>query len=379
MKYCKKCLYPDTKPQLEFNEEGVCSACINFAKKDNIDWNEKREELEEILGKYSSKDGSNYDCIIPVSGGKDSTFQTYFIKKELGYNPLVINFHPLDQTELGKQNLENLKRLGVDCIEFSPNPIIYKKLAKFGLTEFGDFQWPEHIGIFTVPIQIAVKYKIPLIIWGENPQFEYGRPTDITKETLLDKEWNEKNGGYFLDKIKPQDMTKYGFEIKDLKSYIYPSDEEIKNVGVTGIFLGSYIKWDIFKQLELVKKLGFSEDKEIREGTYDSWENLDVKFTSFHDYFKFLKFGFGRATDHASIEIRNARINRKQGLELVKKYEGRIPTKYLDELLESAEMSYEEFIRICEKFTNKELFKKDQNGKLLRDKEGNIEKKNYDN
>jgi len=379
LKYCKKCLYPDTKPQLEFNEEGVCSACINFAKKDNIDWNEKREELEEILGKYSSKDGSNYDCIIPVSGGKDSTFQTYFIKKELGYNPLVINFHPLDQTELGKQNLENLKRLGVDCIEFSPNPIIYKKLAKFGLTEFGDFQWPEHIGIFTVPIQIAVKYKIPLIIWGENPQFEYGRPTDITKETLLDKEWNEKNGGYFLDKIKPQDMTKYGFEIKDLKSYIYPSDEEIKNVGVTGIFLGSYIKWDIFKQLELVKKLGFSEDKEIREGTYDSWENLDVKFTSFHDYFKFLKFGFGRATDHASIEIRNARINRKQGLELVKKYEGRIPTKYLDELLESAEMSYEEFIRICEKFTNKELFKKDQNGKLLRDKEGNIEKKNYDN
>ena len=379
MKYCKQCLYPDTKPQLEFNNEGVCSACINFAKKSTIDWNKKRDELEQILKKYSSKNENNYDCIIPVSGGKDSTFQTYFITKELGYNPLVINFHPLDQTVLGKQNLENLKKLGVDCIEFSPNPKIYKKLARFGLIELGDFQWPEHIGIFTVPIQIAVKYKIPLIIWGENPQFEYGKPTDITKETLLDKEWNEKNGGYFLDKIKPQDMTKYGFDLKDLKPYIYPSDEEIKEIGVTAIFLGSYIKWDIFKQLELVKKLGFLEDKEIREGTYDSWENLDVKFTSFHDYFKFLKFGFGRATDHASIEIRNGRITREQGLELVKKHEGNIPTKYLDEFLESAEISYDEFIKICEKFTNKELFKKDENGKLLRDKEGNIEKISYDN
>ena len=379
MKYCKKCLYPDTKPQLEFNNQGVCSACTNFDNKLNIDWRQKQVELEQILKKFSSKNENNYDCIIPVSGGKDSFFQTYFIKKELGYNPLVVSFHPLDQTKLGKKNLDSLKKLGVDCVEFSPNPIIYKKLAKFGLIELGDFQWPEHIGIFTIPVQIAVKYNIPLIIWGENPQFEYGKPTDISKEILLDKEWNEENGGYFLDKIKPRDMTKYGFKLKDLKPYIYPSDEEIKKVGVNAIFLGSYIKWDIFKQLELVKKLGFSEDTDIREGTYDSWENLDVKFTSFHDYFKFLKFGFGRATDHASIEIRLGRITREKGLELVKKHEGRIPVKYLDEFLKEAEISYEEFIIICEKYTNKKLFKKDKNGKLLRSQEGNIEKISYDN
>jgi N-acetyl sugar amidotransferase len=379
MKYCKKCLYPDTKPQLEFNDEGVCSACTNFNNKSNINWEQKRFELEQILKKFSSKNENNYDCIIPVSGGKDSFFQTYFITKELGYNPLVVSFHPLDQTDLGKKNLDNLKKLGVDCIEFSPNPTIYKKLAKFGLIELGDFQWPEHIGIFTVPVQIAVKYNIPLIIWGENPQFEYGKPTDISKEILLDKEWNEKNGGYFLDKIKPKDMTQYGFDLKDLKPYIYPSDDEINNVGVNAIFLGSYIKWDIFKQLELVKKLGFSEDNEIREGTYDSWENLDVKFTSFHDYFKFLKFGFGRATDHASIEIRLGRITREEGLELVKKYEGKIPTKYLDEFLKEAEILYDEFIKICEKYTDKKLFKKDGNGKLLRNQEGNIEKISYDN
>lgn len=379
LKYCKRCLYPDTKPQLEFNEDGICSACINYDRKSRIDWSKKRQELQEILEKYKSKDNNNYDCIIPVSGGKDSTFQTHFIKNECGLNPLVVNFHPLDQTELGRKNLENLKKLGVDCIEFSPNPTVYQKLARFGLIELGDFQWPEHIGIFTIPMQIAVRYKIPLIIWGENPQFEYGKPTDINKEYVLDREWNEKHGGYFLDKIKPHDMTKYGFELKDLKPYLYPSDEEIRSVGVTGIFLGSYIKWDIFKQLELVKKLGFQEDSEIREGTYDSWENLDVKFTSFHDYFKFLKFGFGRATDHTSIEIRDGRMTREKGLELVKKHEGKIPTKYLDEFLRDAEISYEEFIQICEKFTNMDLFKKDKNGKLLRDKDDNIEKISYDN
>lgn len=378
LKYCKRCLYPDTKPQLEFNENGICSACINYERKSNVNWSKKRLELQEILEKYKSKD-DNYDCIIPVSGGKDSTFQTHFIKNECGLNPLVVNFHPLDQTELGRKNLENLKKLGVDCIEFSPNPVVYQKLARFGLIELGDFQWPEHIGIFTIPVQIAVKYKIPLIIWGENPQFEYGKPTDINKEFVLDREWTEKNGGYFLDKIKPRDMTNYGFELKDLKPYLYPSDEEIVSTGITGIFLGSYIKWDIFKQLEIVKKLGFQEDSEIREGTYDSWENLDVKFTSFHDYFKFLKFGFGRATDHASIEIRHGRMTREQGLDLVKKHEGKIPVKYLDEFLRDAKVSLDEFIQICEKFTNKELFKKDKDGKLLRDKDGNIEKIAYDN
>lgn len=378
LKYCKRCLYPDTKPQLEFNEDGICSACVNFDRKSLVNWSQKRQELQEILEKYKSKD-NNYDCIIPVSGGKDSTYQTHVIKNEFGLTPLLVNFHPLDQTELGRKNLENLKNLGVDCIEFSPNPTVYRKLARFGLFELGDFQWPEHIGIFTIPVQIAVRYKIPLIIWGENPQFEYGKPTDINKEYVLDKEWNEKNGGYFLDKIKPNDMIKYGFELKDLKPYLYPSDEEIRSVGVTGIFLGTFLKWDIFKQLEIVKKLGFQEDSEIREGTYDSWENLDVKFTSFHDYFKFLKFGFGRATDHASIEIRYGRMTREEGLELVKKHEGKIPRKYLNEFLKEAEITYDQFIQICEKFTNKDLFKKDKDGKLLRDKDGNIEKIAYDN
>ena len=371
MKFCKKCLYPSTKPQLQFDERGICSACNNYKLKDEVNWVKKKEDLLLILEKYRSKNGNNYDCIIPVSGGKDSTFQTYTIKETFGLNPLAVNFHPHDQTEIGRKNLENLKQLGVDCIEFSANPLVYSKLAKFGLVELGDFQWPEHIGIFTIPVQVAVRYKIPLIIWGENPQLEYGQPTNIDTDTILDREWNEKNGGYFLDKIKPKDMTKYGFKTKELIPYIYPSDDDIRRIGVTGIFLGSYIKWDLFKQLDFVKELGFSENDELKEGTYDKWENLDVYFTVFHDYFKFLKYGFGRTTDHASIEIRYERITREQGIELVKKYEGKIPRKYLDKFLKSADISEQEFHDICDKFTNKEIFLTNEDGSIKKDDEKN--------
>ena len=371
MKYCKFCLLPDTKPQLVFDKNGICSACINNKLKQNVDWESKRKDFLKLLEKYKNKDDSNYDCIIPVSGGRDSTYQTYAMKETFGMNPLAVAFHPLDQTHIGRKNLDNLKKLNVDCIEFSTKPDTYLKLAKFGLTELGDFQWPEHMGIYTVPVQIAVKYKIPLIVWGENPQLEYGMPTNMDENTILDRTWNEKNGGYFLDKIKPADMTKYGFDKRDLLPYIYPSDEEIREVGVTGIFLGTYIKWEIFKQLELVKGLGFVENEIPIEGTYQKFENLDVYFTVFHDYFKFLKYGFGRATDHASIEIRYERITRDQGIDLVKNNEGKIPKKYLKEFLEYADITIDEFHNICDSFTNKEIFVTNSDGSINKDSENN--------
>lgn len=376
VKYCIKCLYPDTKPGLGF-VDGVCDACRYVETKEQMDWSKRRKELGEVLEKYRSKDGSRYDCIIPVSGGKDSHYQAHVIKNEYGLNPLLVNFHPHDFTETGRKNMENMKRMGFDCIEFSANPAIYNRLSRFGLLELGDFEWPEHIGIFTLPVRVAVSYGIPLIVWGENSQMEYGG-SDPDK-VFLDREWNEKHGGYFLDKIRPEDMTKRGFERRDLLPYIYPSDEEIKKVGVTAIFLGHFIKWDIFKQLEIVKSLGFNLFPEPREGTYDNWENLDTEYTVFHDYFKWLKYGYGRTTDHTSIEIRYGRMTRDDGLKLVKQYEGKIPRRQLKEFLHDAELTFEEFLKVCEKFTNKTLFKKDSNGNLIRDNDGNITKIKYDN
>jgi len=379
MRYCKKCVYPDTKPQLKLNANGVCDACLSAEEKEKIDWAARKKELEKILEQYRNKNGSRYDCIIPVSGGKDSHFQTHIIKNMFGLNPLLVSFHPRDFTEVGRKNIENLKNFGVDCIEFTANPTVYKKLAKFGLEELGDAAWPEHIGIFTVPVQVAVAYKIPLLIWGENPQMEYGGPAAINTKQYLDREWNEKYGGYFLDKIKPQDMVKYGIDLKDLKPYLYPSDEEIRSVGVTGIFLGYYMKWDARSQVEVVKKLGFNVLNEPNEGTYVNYENLDTKYVGMHDYFKFLKYGFGRTSDHASIDIRNKRLTREEGLKLVKEYEGKIPPKYYKEFLNEFELTEQEFLKICDKFTNKSLFKTDKDGNLILDKFNNIEKIAYDN
>lgn len=379
MKYCKKCVYPDTKPQLNLNANGICDACLSAEEKEKIDWVARKKELGKILEQYRNKNGSRYDCIIPVSGGKDSHFQTHIIKNMFGLNPLLVSFHPRDFTEVGRKNIENLKNFGVDCIEFTANPTVYKKLAKFGLEELGDAAWPEHIGIFTVPVQVAVAYKIPLLIWGENPQMEYGGPAAVSTKQYLDREWNEKYGGYFLDKIKPQDMVKYGIDLKDLKPYLYPSDEEIRSVGVTGIFLGYYMKWDARSQVEVVKKLGFNVLNEPNEGTYTNYENLDTKYVGMHDYFKFLKYGFGRASDHASIDIRNKRLTREEALKLVKEYEGKIPTKYYKEFLNEFELTEQEFLKICDKFTNKSLFKTDKDGNLIRDKFNNIQKIAYDN
>jgi hypothetical protein len=210
------------------------------------------------------------------------------------------------------------------------------------------------------------------LIWGENPQFEYGGPASVGSNPNLDSEWREKHGGFFLDKMGPEEMTKYGIDIRNLKPYLYPSDEEINQIGVTGIFLGYYLKWDARKQLEIVKQSGFTLHPDGKsEGTYTDYENLDTKYVALHDYFKWIKFGFGRATDHASIDIRNERLTREDGLKLVKQHEGKIPERYFKEFLEDFELTREEFYQICDKFTNRELFKKDDSGNLQRDELGN--------
>jgi N-acetyl sugar amidotransferase len=383
IKYCRHCVYPETKPDLSLDENGMCNACRFVDVKDTTNWDLRRKELAEIFERFKNKDGSNYDCIIPVSGGKDSTFQTYVVKEEFGLNPLCVSYHLPEFTDLGRKNLENLKKLGVDCLEFTPNPEICKKMQKIALIEFGDAQWPEHFGIFTVPVQVAVRYNIPLIVWGENSQAEYGGPLNDMENKYLDSKWCEQYGtrvgGQSNSFVGPEVMLKHGIDRKFLNPYIYPSDEEIKQVGVTGIFLGSFIRWNIKEQLQKVRDLGFTLHDGPSEGTFTNYENLDNKIQGIHDYFKWLKFGYGRATDNASVQIRLNWINREEAMKLVKEHEGKLPERYLDEFLEQWDMSRDEFLQITEKFTNKELFKKDENGNLIRDEFGNIEKINYDN
>lgn len=381
IKYCNTCMYPETKPDLWFDASGKCSACINFENRMEIDWAARQKEFSEITERYKSIDGSNYDCIIPVSGGKDSTFQVIKVL-QAGLNPLCVTAETDSLSDLGRRNLENLKRLGVDHVHVTPNPKIRRKLSRLALREVGDIQWAEHVTIFTIPIQVAVEKNIPLIVWGENSQHEYGGPAAAAENNVLDRRWLEEFGGMLGMRITDL-IGQDGITRKDLIPYFYPSDEDLKRVGVTGIFLGYYFPWDGYNNTLLAQAYGFESYPTPTEGSLVNYENLDNYYHRIHDYFKYIKYGFGRATDQANNHIRRGRLERKDIVDFLKNNDGAYPSIYLNRPLESVleeiDMSKEEFDEICDKFTNKKLFKTDRQGNLVRDNQGNLIKLNYDN
>lgn len=379
--YCKKCLMPSTKPDLYLDIEGICNACRAYEARKEVDWVARKKELAIILNKYRNQSGENYDCIVPVSGGKDSTFQVIQVL-QLGLKPLCVTASTCDLTEVGRKNIENLKHLGVDLFEFSPNPLIRAKLNRIGLMQVGDISWPEHVGIFTIPVRAAVQFNVPLIIWGENSQNEYGGPAAAAENNSLDRRWLEEFGG--LLGLRVSDMIGIeGVRQQDLTPYIYPDDFELKRVGVTGLFLGHYLPWDGLSNALIAQAYGFEVSPKATLGSMVNYENLDNYQTAIHEYFKFLKFGFGRTTDHACLHIRRGRLSRDTGLEIVKRLDGKFPWEYLgkslEDILKPVGISVDEFIKICDKHTNKKIFKRDVAGNLIKDKFGNLTKINYDN
>ena len=376
MRYCKRCVMPDTKPDIHFDEQGICNACRSFEKRKDIDWNAREEQLIEILNRYKSKNGNKWDCIVPVSGGKDSTYQVLTMLR-LGMNPLCVTATTCDLSTIGRRNIENIKNLGVDYIEFSPNKIVRRKLNRIGMVEVGDISWPEHIGIFTIPIRVAVQYDIPLIIWGENSQNEYGGPASASENNYLNRRWLEEFGG--LLGLRLSDLVGVeGIDEKHLIPYTYPTDDELKRVGATGLFLGYYLPWDGYTNALTSQAYGFTTFHRVVEGSCVNYENLDNYQTGIHDYFKFLKFGFGRASDIASLHVRRGRLSRRDACAIVRMHDGKIPWTYLDkplkDILEPLEITIDGFIRICDRFTNRKLFKVDAESHLIKDAHGNLTK-----
>ncbi len=372
---------PETKPDLPFDEEGVCGACRNFEGRKMIDWDERKKELVELLNKYRSRDHHTYDCIVPASGGKDSVFQTLTML-ELGFNPLCVTATTDQLSDIGRRNIENLKRLGVDYIEYTLNPCVRSRINRLALRQVGDISWPEHVSIFTIPVRIAVQFNVPLIIWGENSQNEYGGPAAQAKDSVLTRRWLEEFGGMLG--LRVSDLVgQEGITQRDIIGYTYPSDEELKRVGVTGLFLGHYIPWDGFTNALYAQAHGMETHPFAIEGSSVNYENLDNIQVGIHDYFKYLKFGFGRATDLVCMHIRRKRLTREQGLTIVRKLDGKFPWAYLgvpiQRVLEHMDITLEEFINICDHFTNKKIFLCDSQGKLVKDKQGNLTKINDDN
>ena len=379
--YCKRCVMPDTKPDLHLDKDGICNACRSYENRSEVNWDARYIELNQIIDRYRRHDGNNWDCIVPVSGGKDSTYQLVRML-QLGLYPLCVTSSTCDLSPLGRANIENLKRLGVDHIEVSPNPLVRAKLNRIGLTQVGDISWAEHVGIFTIPVRVAVQFNVPLIIWGENSQHEYGGPAAAAEKKLLDRRWLEEFGG-LLGMCVSDLAGLEGIEERHLLPYHYPSDEDIQRVGVTGLFLGHFIPWDGLSNSLIAQANGFITHPRVVEGSMVNYENLDNYQTGIHDYFKFLKFGFGRATDHACMHIRRGRLTRMDGLQAVRRLDGLFPSAYLDkpleEILRPLNMTVDEFICLCDQFTNKKVFKRDASGAFVKDHNGNLTKINYDN
>ncbi len=372
---------PDSKPDLHIDDEGICNACRSYEKRKEVDWDARYNELLVILDRYRRPDKDNWDCIVPVSGGKDSTYQVVRML-QLGLNPLCVTSTTCDLSDIGRANIENIKRLGVDYVEMSPNPKIRAKLNRIGLKQVGDISWPEHVGIFTIPVRAAVQFNVPLLVWGENSQNEYGGPASAVENPVLNRRWLEEFGG--LLGMRVTDLIGFeGIESKHLIPYTYPTDAELSSVGVTGLFLGHYIPWDGLSNTLIAQANGFQSYERSVEGSMVNYENLDNHQTGIHDYFKYLKFGFGRATDLACLHIRRGRMTREDGMDVVRRLDGKFPWTYLgkslDEILQPLDISVNEFIDICDKFTNKKIFKRDNSGALIKDRDGNLQKINYDN
>jgi N-acetyl sugar amidotransferase len=364
-----------------FDVNGLCAACVSYQNRESIGWEKRESEFMATVKQLNKEYQSEWDCIVPVSGGKDSTSQVLKML-ELGFKPLCVTATTCDLTEIGKLNIDNIKDLGVDHVQFSPNPKVRRKLNRIGLQEVGDISWPEHVGIFTIPVRAAVQYSVPLIIWGENSQNEYGGPAADAESKTLSRRWLEEFGG--LLGLRVSDLSDaFDIDPKDLYPYQYPSDAELSRVGVTGLFLGHYFPWDGLSNYLISQANGFKSYGSVIEGSIVDYENIDNYQTGIHDYFKFLKFGYGRATDLVSIHLRRGRMTRAQGLKMIMEHDGKYPSTYLgkslNEILKPLKISIAEFDEICDRFTNKSLFKLNSAGEFIRDSEKNLVKINYDN
>ncbi|MDE1818494.1 MAG: N-acetyl sugar amidotransferase [Thaumarchaeota archaeon] len=380
MKYCLRCCYPEnTKPFIIFDEKGVCSGCRTFEKRslETIDWNARKEELKQILDSYKEKarkDGSPYDCIIPVSGGKDSHYQTYLMTQVYKMKPLLVAYNHGYNTKIGVRNLTNLvEKFGCDLIRYTTNPQTARKISLYMLKKVGDITWHYHAGIMTFPIQASVKYKIPLIVWGEHGEgFQLGMHNLDDKVEFTKKHRQEHLMRGFepediLDDAMNKDITK-----TDLAPFFYPSDEEIESIGTRGIYISNYDQWDAWKHTKLmIEQYGF-ETFQKRQTTFNLAEKVDDFFQDTHNYLKYLKFGYSRCTDHASLEIRHQRMARETGIEMIGKYEHLIRPSNLDVFLRFAGISEKQFLDSIDHLRDQSIWEKDSKGEWhLKDWIGN--------
>ena len=324
MNRCKLCLIPDTRPDTQF-VDGVCTACVNYAKRESIDWDARKAELLTLRDRAKeNRSVTGYDCVVPSSGGKDSHYQVLTLI-DLGFRPLVVTATTCMLTHIGRKNIDNLARYAT-TIEVSPNKTVRAKLNRLGLELVGDISWPEHVSIFSVPFRIAAQTGIKTLFYGENPQSEYGGPVGTENAKNLTRRWRSEFGGFLG--LRPQDFVgQHGITDEDMRDYQMPSESDVEAAGIEAHFLGYYLPWDSHKNAAIAKEHGMIQKCPSRANWWDH-ENLDNAQTGIHDYMMFRKFGYGRACAQLSIDIRGGLITRDSAMRELKKRDGKFPFFY---------------------------------------------------
>ena len=358
--YCKNCVYPSSSAvAIEFDEEGLCTGCEVSLEKDEINWDQRKDLLIKICEKY--KTDGYYDCIIPVSGGKDSYYQAHIVINELGLNPLLVTYNGNNYSQTGLKNVQNMREVfGVDHIFFTPAVKTLKKLNRLGMQLMGDMNWHNHVGIMTYPIRVSVDMKIPLMFWGEHGRIELGgmfSNNDFIEFTYKTRHEHDARGYEWYDLIERAKTFDEHLTSSELIPWKYPSDNEIDEIGSRGLFISNFFHWDANYHGEMVKKkYGWLESETPFERTYRLMSNLDdIYENGIHDYMKFVKFGYGRATDHASKDIRAGLMARSQGIEELRARD-HIKSKDLLEWLEYVGWNEKKFDQVADTFRDKRVW-----------------------
>lgn len=365
MRYCQRCVYPEVAVNLFIDEEGICSACRTDEKFDELTdvfWEDRQKKFKKILEEMTLKNTANYDCIIPVSGGKDSYYQTHKIVTEYGLKPLLVTYHGNNYLPEGDYNRDRMRHIfDVDHLVFGPSVEVLKKLNRLCFRKMGDMNWHAHCGIMTYPIQIAVKFKIPLIIWGETNWDISGmhEPDDFVEFNARTRHEHDLRGFEWYDML---DNPYEKLSEKDLLWAKYPDDKDILEVGVRGLYIGNFFKWDPNQHAKMIQeKYGWLQSQKPFERTYRLISNLDDRYENgLHDFMKYIKFGYGRGSDHASKDIRTGYMTREQGIEMVKKYD-HVVSSDLYYWLEYVGMSEKEFWGIADSFRDERVWRKENN------------------
>lgn len=355
---CRRCVIPDSRPDTAF-VDGVCSACLSYERRPQIDWDVRLEELKALLDRH---DG---EVIVPSSGGKDSTYQVMTLL-DLGAHVTVVTASTCMLTDIGRKNIDNLARYA-QTIEVTPNRTVRAKLNRMGLTMVGDISWPEHAAIFSIPFRMAVQFGIPLIMFGESPQSQYGGPIGSDEAKQMTLRWRSEFGGFLG--LRPSDFVGIeGITEEDMRWYEAPRASIIEAEGVEAHFLGQYIPWSSDRNAIVAGQVGMQWRLPSLANLWAA-ENQDNTMTGLHDHGMYRKFGYGRLAAQASVDIRNGTMSRDDAMMLVRDRDGLFPWQYMGEplvaVLEQIGMSRDELFDTLERFTNHDLFDGEDDGRPI--------------